>query len=105
MKRTLAAMILIGMVTMAMALLSYRAVFDAKYNPAKDSDIGKAKCALCHVGMTKKLNPYGLDLQKALGGSKKMTPEILSKMEALDSDKDGVSNIDEIKAGTLPGVK
>jgi hypothetical protein len=27
----------------------------------------------------------------------------LSSIEKLDSDKDGVSNINEIKAGTLPG--
>ena len=35
----------------------------------------------------------------------KVTPEIVVKLDKLDSDKDGVNNVDEIKKGQLPGVK
>jgi hypothetical protein len=86
-----------------MALLSYSTAFNAKYHPSKNSELGKAKCATCHVGMTKKLNPYGESLKAAMGGLKKLTPEAMAKVEGLDSDGDGAKNSDEIKAGTLPG--
>ena len=48
------------------------------------------------------LNAYGKDVQKAAAG-KALDEKILRAIEKLDSDKDGASNIDEIKAGTLPG--
>jgi mono/diheme cytochrome c family protein len=104
MKRTLYVMILLAVTaSMSMALLAFSSVFNAKYKPAKDSALAKGKCAACHVGMTKTLNPYGADLKAALNGGKKLTPEVLAACENKDSDKDGVKNIDEIKAGTLPG--
>jgi hypothetical protein len=58
----------------------------------------------CHV-KGKELNVYGKDVQKAMQEkkTKDLTAEILKSIEKLDSDKDGVSNGDELKAGTLPG--
>lgn len=105
MKRSLVGMTLFVLVSAAMGLVSYGKVFTETYGPSKDSPLSKAKCAACHVGTTKRLNPYGTDLAKALSGSKKLTAEVLAKIENLDSDKDGVSNIAEIKSGTLPGAK
>jgi cytochrome c553 len=64
----------------------------------------KAKCGTCHTkAMPKKgeadVNAYG----KALGATKKDTTYDFAKIEKLDSDGDGVSNLDEIKKGTNPG--
>jgi methylmalonyl-CoA mutase cobalamin-binding domain/chain len=75
--------------------------------PAQDYDfLSKAACSVCHVGVKGgKLNPYGTDMKEALAGSKKLTPEVLKKIEAKDSDGDGMKNIDEIKADRNPGIK
>lgn len=64
----------------------------------------KPKCGSCHVkAMPKKgevdVNAYGKDLT----ATKKDGKYDFAKIEKLDSDKDGVSNIDEIKKGTNPG--
>jgi hypothetical protein len=78
--------------------------FKALYAPKEDSALGKAGCLVCHAEMKdlKKLNPYGADLKKQLEKTQDITAA-LKAIEGLDSDKDGVKNIDEIKAGTLPG--
>jgi hypothetical protein len=52
-------------------------------------------CMLCHTNRTPELNAYGIDYQRAGHNFK--------AIELLDSDKDGVSNLAEIKALTLPG--
>jgi hypothetical protein len=67
-------------------------------------DAPKAKCGTCHVkAMPKKgeadVNAYGKDLT----ATKKDAKYDFAKIEKLDSDKDGVSNLDEIKKGTNPG--
>ena len=73
--------------------------FVAKYPDAK-AKLGK--CSTCHTkAMPKKgeadLNAYGKDLKET------GKPADLAKVEAKDSDADGVKNLDEIKAGTNPG--
>jgi hypothetical protein len=84
---------------------AFKSTFYTTYNIKDGSTIAKAKCGLCHIPKTIKLNPYGLDLKKALeaANSKVMTPNILKSVEALDSDNDGFTNIQEITADTLPG--
>jgi len=79
-------------------------VFKATYNVDDASALGSAKCGVCHSTVPKR-NPYGKDVKKALDASPdgKMTSEILKQVEAIDSDGDGWSNGDEIKAGFLPG--
>lgn len=62
-------------------------------------------CLACHAKMppTKsELNPYGKDLQRAAAG-KQVDEKSFRTIEKLDSDKDGAGNLDELKAGTLPG--
>jgi len=88
----------------AWAFPTFLKVFTDTYKVKADSTLGKASCAVCHVAKNKtdQLNPYGQDLKKALDNDK-VTKKSLTKVEKLDSDKDGVTNIDEIKAGTLPG--
>lgn len=79
--------------------------FQKTYKAPKGSALETAACATCHVGHTAKLNPYGEDLKKAMASlkTKKVTPAAFKKIEKLDSDKDGVKNLAEIKKGTLPG--
>ena len=65
-------------------------------------------CKICHhslLGKKGDLNAYGLALQKlkAPADAKKLTPDDLKALEKEDSDLDGVSNLDEIHAGTPLG--
>jgi cytochrome c553 len=103
--RIVAAVTLAVVGATAFALPSYFDAFKANYKIPKGTALDKAGCATCHVGRTTKLNLYGQDLKKAMVElkAKKVTADVLKKIESLDSDKDGVKNIDEIKAGTLPG--
>ncbi|MCB8931832.1 MAG: hypothetical protein M9921_02760 [Fimbriimonadaceae bacterium] len=108
MKRFVGVGVLLALACIALALGTYTKVFVTQYKVDASSALGKAGCAACHMSKTDlKLNPYGKDLAEQLKkeGTKKLTPAILAKVEALDSDKDGVKNIDEIKKGELPGVK
>lgn len=84
----------------ALATVAWMKVFNDTYKPKADSDLKKAKCAVCHKQTNGKggLNAYG----EALKG-KKVDAASLKAIESKDSDKDGVSNINEIKAGTNPG--
>jgi hypothetical protein len=102
----------LGVVSLASAVAlvagSALASLDAqKQMGAAYPDAPKAKCGTCHTkAMPKKgeadVNAYG----KALGATKK-DPKVakydFAKIEKLDSDGDGVSNLDEIKKGTNPG--
>lgn len=63
----------------------------------------KPACTVCHLsamGAKTNLNAYGKALQET-----KAKPEgaTFKRIEAADADKDGVSNGDEIAAGTAPG--
>lgn len=96
--------ILTAIASAAVAKGAFMQAFQENYKIEKGSTIQKASCKLCHSTGTK-LNPYGTDIKKAKDDakSKTVTPDILKSVEALDSDGDGVTNIDEIKADTLPG--
>ncbi len=101
--RTFLAVALAGITTAALAQPTFVPTFNTTYKIKPTSKIGKAMCAACHIGMGPKNNAYGNDLHKAMGKSKVLTAAMLKKIEALDSDKDGVKNLAEIKADTLPG--
>jgi hypothetical protein len=94
----------LGLMVTAVATPKMQPLFNKTYPSPKDSPLAKAKCMACHV-KGKELNVYGKDVQKAMQEkkTKDLTAEILKSIEKLDSDKDGVSNGDELKAGTLPG--
>lgn len=100
----ISSVLAMGLMVTTLATPKYLVVCKKTYPAAPDSNLAKAKCTVCHV-KGNKLNVYGKDLQKALQEkkTKELTAEILKSIEKLDSDKDGVSNGGELKAGTLPG--
>jgi hypothetical protein len=91
----------------AVGLKEYVPVFESKYKISKASELRKADCRVCHTSQEgEKVNPYGKDLRKAMkaAGVRKLTAEILAKVEGADSDGDGMKNLDEIEADRNPGV-
>ena len=81
----------------ALATAQWLKLFTDTYKPKPGSAIVKAECQLCHTkGVA--LNPFGTLLK-----GKPMTAATLKAIEKMDPDKDKFSNIQEIKAGTLPG--
>jgi hypothetical protein len=102
----MALFLIVGVATWSAAKAPDSTVFRQVYAPKEGTDLAKAMpCLVCHSKMppTKtELNPYGVALQKAAAG-KAIDEKALRAVEKLDSDKDTFSNIDEIKAGTLPG--
>ena len=106
MKRTMTATLLLGIGAIAMSLGNYNAMFHKTYDLSSTSTVGKANCVTCHQKASGgKLNSYGMDLQKAMkaAGAKKLTVDILKKVEGLDSNKNGKTNLEDIKADVLPG--
>jgi hypothetical protein len=74
--------------------------FKAKYAATKYLEKNHG-CMLCHADVKKhpkELTAYGKDFKAQKG----KPAEKFAKIEKLDSDKDGFSNIAEIKAGTSP---
>lgn len=105
MKRVIGIGLIAGISVLALAMGSFTKVFNEKYSVKSDSKLAKAGCALCHVSAKNlKLNPYGLDMQKAMKEAKvkKITPDVLEAIEKLDSNKNGKSNLQDIKADVLP---
>lgn len=93
--------------TTLLANLDNQKAFVTKYPDAKAS---LGKCSTCHVkSLPKKedheMNAYGKDVQTKAVVDPKAEKKIykFEKIESLDSDGDGVKNVDEIKAGTNPG--
>ncbi|MDB2447267.1 hypothetical protein N9W79_01440 [bacterium] len=59
--------------------------------------LNKFKCGICHI------NPRGRGTRTPYGEDFRANRRDLLKIEALDSDKDGISNLNELIAGTNPG--
>lgn len=105
MKRTLMTLATLAIATAAMALATFTSVFTKTYSVAKDSALGKANCAVCHASTRGgKLNAYGTDIKKAMKSEKKMTAAHLKAVEGLDSNKNGKTNLEDIKANVNPGL-
>ena len=84
------------------ATMAWNSTFFDYYKPPEKSALKKASCGVCHTKTdgTGGLNSYGKMLD-----NKEVGVAALKSIEKEDADKDGFSNIDEIKAGTLPGDK
>jgi len=74
------------------------------YSPYLDQIINeyqiRARCELCHS--SNNLNIFGNDFKKSLENNGNDLLKTLKELENLDSDTDGYSNLEEIKAGSLP---
>ena len=108
MKRIALTVLCVGFGVFAFSSNGFLTVFCSTYKVDKNSALGKQGCHICHAGkkVNKDLTPYGKDLLAAVkaSGGKKLTPEILKKIEKLDSTKTGSTNIQKIKAGKNPGT-
>lgn len=88
----------------AAAKPQYLSIFNKLYSPKAGTALARAGCLICHSTTPpsgEALNPYGEDLLKAT-----VTPidvQAFRTIESLSSAGDGVSNIDKIRAGLLPG--
>ncbi len=94
----------VGLALVATAVLALPKdldLFKATYSPKEGTPLAGAACLTCHAKMppSKDLNPYGKDYL----GKTSRDAAALKAIENLDSDKDGATNIVEIRAGTLPG--
>lgn len=80
--------------------------FCAVYPEAAACMGGVPACALCHDStFPASWNAYGLAIKGALAGPmfEQALPAALRAVEDVDSDNDGVENLSELIAGTLPG--
>lgn len=96
----------VGIFAMAMALPPFLNTFTEHYKPAPGSDLFKAKCMTCHTSKEGGArNAYGKDLDAAIHetGSHELTLAAFALVESKDSDGDGATNVEEIRAGFLPG--
>jgi uncharacterized membrane protein len=99
------ALALVG--TRAQAEPEFLDTFTAKYHIKDNSNLGNASCGICHVSESDyKFNPYGKQLTNYLTehNQKVVTDSVLTAVETLDANGDGVSNLDSIKADKLPGA-
>jgi hypothetical protein len=106
MKRTMTGILTLGLAAMALTMGSYNTVFKKAYDVSASTTIGKANCTTCHLKVSGgALNSYGKDVQAAMkkASATKLSAEILHSIDKLDSNKNGKSNLDDIKAGSLPG--
>lgn len=100
----LGLVLIVGVSVPAWATMENLKSFKAAY-PGKDA---KAySCKVCHlnaIGKKGEQNAYSRALEqlKGAGNAKALTVEDLRAIESADADGDGVSNGEEINAGTDP---
>lgn len=115
-KRFILLLIVIIIISPASAIPELLDGFNFKYKTSESkldscelchqSEILNTKsCGYCHTAKSisekgKKLNPYGNDLKKNLNLT---LNESFKKIEKLDSNKDGVTNIKKIRDKSFPG--
>lgn len=102
MKRTMVFVLSIFFIVAAAGVVTgrgtYREAFFARYPDAKNTKLYR-DCSLCHI------TPEGGTARNLFGISfAANNMKGFSEIEGIDSDGDGYTNIDEIKAGTYPGL-
>ena len=104
--RTFLSVLCLTLVALACAMPEYLDAFNKKYAIKADSNLGKSKCVICHGSMDGGArNLYGKDVESALKKLKHraVDDDVLKSVEPLDSNKNGIKNLDEILADHLPG--
>ena len=64
---------------------------------ANMDELSKFRCGVCHI------NPRGRGKRTPYGEDFRSNRRSLAAIEAIDSDKDGIVNLEEILNGTNPG--
>jgi hypothetical protein len=90
--------LVLGLAVTAPADTGARNSFNSKY----PGNLLGGTCTVCHTSPPA-TNPYGTALKNNGGSASNIPDAAFTTVEPLDSDGDGVSNIDEINAGTYPG--
>lgn len=95
---TLITLFVLAISFQAQAKPGFLKQFKAQYPKSKLND-----CVICHIAESEEneRNSYGADLETTLKNNKLD----FKAVEALDSDGDGATNLEEINAGTQPGDK
>lgn len=93
------ALALVAIVGAATAFPNYYTQFSQRYPTT--SLLNNYGCNICHKdrGSNGCRNPYGADVSLTMG----QNGIDFDTLEGMDSDGDGLSNLDEITSGTAPG--
>ena len=97
-KARLRSLMVISMFLLGITTFSPFMLVDARPEYADDlPSVFGGSCRVCHLSASGggKLNDFGKDFEE--------NKNIFEGIEEKDSDSDGFSNADELKAGTLPG--
>lgn len=85
------------------AIIASTAILCQKYSKSLGCEKQAASCAIRHTTALA-LNLYGEDIQAVLSGHIDVALlEIIGKVDGLDSDQDGIRNVDEILGNGVPG--
>ncbi|MET0287400.1 MAG: hypothetical protein ABW352_23140, partial [Polyangiales bacterium] len=101
------ACLIVALSSVAQARPTGPALLCESYPDAPDCQGKVVACAYCHESTDPPAwNAFGTSIKDALAGAsfEAGLADALAKAEALDSDADGVSNLDELTRGTLPGL-
>lgn len=99
-RKVIVIILIVATIGNVMALPEILDIFNTKYNTAGTR---LDSCDTCHIQGVQNatnLNPYGMDIKDNLSKE-----NVLILVEPLDSDKDGFTNIEEIRNLTFPGNK
>jgi len=114
-KKYLIVVVAIAMISTASGLPEILNGFNQKYGTSKTkldscelchipAKPNEKSCGFCHesykLGKEKFTNAFGKDLRNNLNLDR---DSAFKKLEVLDSDNDGISNIDEIRGKSYPG--
>ena len=103
MKKLIALCTVLAVATVGLSTGVFSKAFATKYSIKPTSALGQAKCGVCHAKVTGgALNKYGKDLKTAAAG-KPVTAAVLAAVESKDSNGNGKTNIQDIKADVNPG--
>lgn len=99
------SLVFVSLFVPSIALSNFGAQFCGRYATSPHcANQAAPTCSFCHEGPAnaQNMNGYGASLQSLLGPNS--TIELaLTNAEMIDSDGDGVLNLQEIECGTLPG--